>query len=163
MTDDRRNETPNWKSHTPRGGAVELRLAARLARREIRRRPGRTLLVALLVAIPIAAMTVGAVWIRTEHQTPMQRWQQQSGNADAVVYLQKPLRPNSPIRAVFPKARFVSLGSPAIAARVLRTTSGRRSVAEIAAFSIDDPLTRGDRADHIRSRAHGAERGVPHP
>ena len=41
------------------------RFAARLARREVRRHPGRTILVALLVAIPIVGMTVFSVLVRT--------------------------------------------------------------------------------------------------
>ena len=41
------------------------RLAARLARREVRRRPGRTLLVALLVAIPVLAMAFGSIAVRS--------------------------------------------------------------------------------------------------
>ena len=36
------------------------RAASRLARRELRRRPGRTVLVVALVAIPVAAMIIGA-------------------------------------------------------------------------------------------------------
>ena len=35
------------------------RLAARLARREVRRRPGRTVLVMLLVTVPVMAMALG--------------------------------------------------------------------------------------------------------
>ena len=42
------------------------RLSGRLARREVRRRPGRTLLVALLVAIPVFAMTLGSIVARSE-------------------------------------------------------------------------------------------------
>src|SRR5690606_34786068 len=42
-----------------------LRCASRLARREVRRRPGRTLLVMALVAVPILAMTAGVVLART--------------------------------------------------------------------------------------------------
>lgn len=42
------------------------RLSGRLARREVRRRPGRTLLVALLVAIPVFAMTLGSIIARSE-------------------------------------------------------------------------------------------------
>ena len=39
------------------------RVAARLARREVRRRPGRTVLVSLLVAVPVLALLVAsAVW-----------------------------------------------------------------------------------------------------
>jgi len=40
-------------SARPRRRASTWRFATRLARREVRRRPGRTLLVMLLVAIPV--------------------------------------------------------------------------------------------------------------
>jgi len=43
------------------------RLAARLAHREIRRRPWRTLLVVLLVAVPVAALTVADTAYRSDH------------------------------------------------------------------------------------------------
>lgn len=49
-----------------RGAAAPWRLAARMARRETRRRPGRTVLAALLIAVPVFAMTVGSVTVRTE-------------------------------------------------------------------------------------------------
>ncbi|MEI6495133.1 MAG: FtsX-like permease family protein [Actinomycetota bacterium] len=42
------------------------RVAARLARREVRRRPGRAVLVVLLVAVPVAALMFGAAFARTE-------------------------------------------------------------------------------------------------
>ncbi|MEM9034167.1 MAG: hypothetical protein AAGD18_06205 [Actinomycetota bacterium] len=41
-------------------------IAARLARREVRRRPGRTALVTLLVLVPVAAMTLGSVLLRSD-------------------------------------------------------------------------------------------------
>ena len=46
-------------------GLSQWRLASRLARREVRRRPGRTLLVLFLVAVPVFGMTVGSVLVRT--------------------------------------------------------------------------------------------------
>jgi putative ABC transport system permease protein len=46
-------------------GLPQWRLASRLARREVRRRPGRTLLVFVLVAVPVFGMTVGSVLVRT--------------------------------------------------------------------------------------------------
>ncbi len=53
----------------PRGGAVRrltsARLGVRLARRELRRRPGRTVLVLLLVFLPTAVMAAAATGIRT--------------------------------------------------------------------------------------------------
>ncbi|MDQ3739053.1 MAG: hypothetical protein M3337_07790, partial [Actinomycetota bacterium] len=41
------------------------RLALRFARREVQRRPGRTVLVALLIAVPIMGMTLGSVYAHT--------------------------------------------------------------------------------------------------
>ena len=51
------------------GAVAPWRFAARLARREVRRRPGRTVLVALLVAVPVFGMTVGGVLVRTNEAT----------------------------------------------------------------------------------------------
>lgn len=48
-----------------RSAVATWRLAARLARRETRRRPGRTVLAALLIAVPVFAMTLGSVLVRT--------------------------------------------------------------------------------------------------
>ena len=56
------------------------RLAARLARREVRRRPGRTLLVALLVAVPVLAMTIGSIVVRSD--TLESRFERNYGQAD---------------------------------------------------------------------------------
>ena len=68
-----------------RGDAVNrCRLPLRLARREVCRRPGRTALVALLVAIPVAGMAIAVTLIRTEAETPAEDWQQEYGQADAV-------------------------------------------------------------------------------
>jgi hypothetical protein len=54
----------------------QWRLASRLAQREVRRRPGRTLLVVFLIAIPVFGMTVGSVLVRTSHANavPVTRW-----------------------------------------------------------------------------------------
>lgn len=49
----------------PRSSIPAWRLASRLARRETRRRPGRTVLVSLLIAVPVIAMTLGSVLVRT--------------------------------------------------------------------------------------------------
>lgn len=47
------------------GELARWRFASRLARREVRRRPGRTVLVALLVAVPVAGMTIFGVLARS--------------------------------------------------------------------------------------------------
>ncbi len=54
----------------------QWRLASRLARREVRRRPGRTLLVLFLVAVPVFGMAVGSVLVRTYDAAddPVTRW-----------------------------------------------------------------------------------------
>lgn len=60
-------------------------LAARLARREVRRRPGRTLLVMLLVATPVFGMTLGAVVVRTDDDEFAEEYARRWGAADLVV------------------------------------------------------------------------------
>lgn len=128
---------------TRTGGLASFRLAARLARRETFRRPGRTLLVALLVAIPVAGMVVADVWIRTEKQTPAQEWRGEWGNADLVFYGQP--------HAVYPES-----GAPSVEShlpkgsrmlsyrsdwRILRSSEGARSQAEVTDLPMTDPMT----------------------
>jgi len=48
-------------------GLARWRLAGRLSRREVRRRPWRTLLVVLLVAVPVAAMASVSTAYRSSH------------------------------------------------------------------------------------------------
>lgn len=62
---------------------MNWRLALRLARREVARRPGRAVLVTLLVAIPVCGMTVAAVLFRTEQLSPAQEFRIANGGADA--------------------------------------------------------------------------------
>ena len=63
----------------------ELRVALRLARREVGRRPGRTTLVAVLVGVPVAFMVFSIVLLRTDDPTQEEAWQRDYGHADAVV------------------------------------------------------------------------------
>lgn len=64
---------------------MSLLLSARLARREVRRRPVRTILVALLVAVPalafIAVSTVG----HTSFTTQEERFRERNGTGDIVL------------------------------------------------------------------------------
>lgn len=63
-----------------------MRVAWRLARREVRRRPGRTLLVVLLVAVTVGGIVVGDLSYRSHHlaaPSPM-------GNAASKLNLQVP-------------------------------------------------------------------------
>jgi putative ABC transport system permease protein len=57
------------------GGLAAWRFASRLARREVRRRPGRTALVVVLVALPVLAMAVASVGARTARtDSTLRRW-----------------------------------------------------------------------------------------
>ncbi|CAN5821544.1 hypothetical protein BH24ACT3_BH24ACT3_00120 [soil metagenome] len=61
------------------------RPAVRLARREARRRPWRTLLVVVLVALPVAGVTVGAIAIRTGAPSLQEEQAGTFGLADVVL------------------------------------------------------------------------------
>ncbi len=60
-------------------------MALRLARRETRRRPGRTALVALLVGVPVAALVIGLTVARTVTLSPEEARAASRGQADEVV------------------------------------------------------------------------------
>lgn len=67
-----------------RGPASTWRFAARLARRETARRPGRTALAALLIAVPVAAMTAGSLLARTNASDWRADFERDYGAADIV-------------------------------------------------------------------------------
>lgn len=66
-------------------GSGQWRVPWRVARRELRRRPGRTALVATLVAIPVAAMTVTSLMIGTTPPGDSRRLLLEASGADAVI------------------------------------------------------------------------------
>lgn len=65
----------------------QWRVALRLARRETLRRPGRTVLVALLVAVPVAGMVVANVISRTNRGGWDREFSYAFGTADLGVYV----------------------------------------------------------------------------
>ncbi len=130
---------------TPGRSYSALRLASRLARRETVRRPWRTLLVALLIAVPVAGMVVAAVWVRTDHQTPLEQWRASEGHADLYTT-------SGAQRGVVPQVGGPTLeellppGSRSMSyrseyRRLLRTTAGERSLAVVTDLPMADPLT----------------------
>jgi putative ABC transport system permease protein len=72
---------PAVRSASP---TASWRFAARLARREVRRRPGRTILVMLLIAVPVIGMTVGSIVFRTT-QNDEASFAREFGTADLAV------------------------------------------------------------------------------
>ena len=61
------------------------RFATRLAMREVRRRPGRTLLVVLLILVPVMAMTIGDVIEHTQNDKWSETYRRRFGASDAAV------------------------------------------------------------------------------
>ena len=112
-----------------------IRLPLRLARREVRRRPGRTLLVALLVGLPVAGMVLAVTLIRTDAETPLEEWTRSYGQAEAAGFVAD-LDP-----AVLPAdARLVEVRSTY--ARV-KSTDGIRTDAELTDLPLADPVAAG--------------------
>lgn len=121
-----------------------VRPAARLARREVARRPGRSVLVALLVAVPVAAMLVASVLVRTEHISPLERWSTTAGRADAVVGSQNNVpstASSAEIRAIRADRSVKTVKDYAI--HVYTTADGHSSDANVAIVPMLDPLTQG--------------------
>ncbi len=69
-----------WDAGARRSRSAPWRMASRLARREVRRRPGRTLLVVVLVALPVMAMTAGVVIARTTQPTADEQFTATAGS-----------------------------------------------------------------------------------
>ncbi len=63
-----------------------LRAITRLAVRESCRRPGRSLLVIALIALPAAAAVFVSTWLHTAVDSPQEQVESQLGQADLVVY-----------------------------------------------------------------------------
>jgi putative ABC transport system permease protein len=112
-------------------------LSARLARRETVRRPGRTLLVALLIAIPIAGMVVADAWVRTDHRTEAEKWRVQWGTADA--YATTGAAGVESFTALLPAG--TATVTYRTEYRLLRTANGRRSRSEVTDLPMTDPMT----------------------
>ena len=80
-------EAPAATTRGPRQALSWLRgwrVPLRLARRDVRRRPGRTLLVALLVALPVTSLVLIDVSYRTTQAKRNESIPRQFGTADAI-------------------------------------------------------------------------------
>ena len=90
------------------------RFASRLARREVRRRPGRTALVVVLIALPVAAMAAGSVLARTANPNTSQ-WRQ---GTDLIVGHQQMPIPDFELPESATALRFANVWAP------IETTDG---------------------------------------
>src|SRR5262245_39459878 len=114
----------------------ELSVGVRLARREVRRRPGRTTLVALLVGVPVALMVFSIVLLRTEDVNQDEAWQQDFGDADAVVDAPGGALPTD----LPPDAHSVIVQDASLR---VRAAGGVHASVEARGFPADDPLMDG--------------------
>ena len=114
----------------------ELRVGVRLARREVRRRPGRTALVAVLVGAPVALMVLSIVLLRTDDVNQDEAWQQDFGDVDAVMDAAGGVDPPG----LPPGARSVIVRDAALR---VRATGGVHATMEARGFPAADPLMDG--------------------
>ncbi|HEY1739034.1 MAG TPA: FtsX-like permease family protein, partial [Acidimicrobiia bacterium] len=117
-------------------GVARWRFASRLARREVRRRPGRTLLVMLLVAIPVFGMTALTVLVRT-NQNDAAAWRREFGRADLVSPSAKlPSTPALPTGSSTVSGHFASSIGVAL-------SDGTARLADVTDVALDNPITHG--------------------
>ena len=122
-------------------------VAARLARREVVRRPWRSLVVMLLVVGPVVVLTGLAVMVRTEVDPLDEEFTALWGEADAVVLSDAPDTdvaatpgppvPSSPVEGLLPEGtREVPFREAWVR---LKTDAAQRDWTEVTDLSIDDP------------------------
>jgi putative ABC transport system permease protein len=115
------------------------RVATRLARREVRRRWGRTVLVMFLVAVPVFGMTVITTLVRTAHDAPARQFAEQFGSANLVstVNGSAPAPPGGwPAGTEIARGREVSdIG--------LVATNGVARLANVTDFDLNNPVMKG--------------------
>ncbi len=124
---------------TRRLAAGRWRFASRLARREVRRRPGRTLLVMLLVAIPVFGMTAITVLVRTNTDGRAEIWAREFGHADLALVSGPSDAPSAP---ALPKGSRSITGREADAIG-LSLADGTARLADVTDIALDDPISRG--------------------
>ncbi|HET8618164.1 MAG TPA: FtsX-like permease family protein [Acidimicrobiales bacterium] len=119
-------------------------LALRMARRETRRRPGRTALVALLVGLPVAALATGLGLARTLVVSPAEARAAARGQADEVVGVEAAVLVGAAVEEVEaaapPGTRIVAVASYPEA---VETRDGGLEQWTVTDEPLDDPLLAG--------------------
>lgn len=119
------------------------RVAFRLAAREARHRKVRTLLVALLIALPVAGVVFGAGLARTVTPSPAEERSWYFGRADAVITATRGDADAEPVlRSLPPGTRTVqALGGRAL----FQAADGLSAEMDLRAYDLGDPTVAGIR------------------
>ena len=122
------------------------RLPFRLARRDVRRRPGRSLLVALLVALPVAALGLLAIAYRTTLRDDDAWIPRRFGGADAVadIGLDCECDRRTPLEDTLPPGTQIVWGREADVP-VRRSDRDESNLALVTTIDMSNPLLRGRR------------------
>ena len=117
------------------------RFATRLAMREVRRRPGRTLLVVLLILVPVMAMTIGDVIEHTQNDKWSETYRRRFGASDAAVEFTSDENVAT-MMAALPEVRIVSYRT---ASAVIPATPQhpRQTFVNFTDIPLDDSVTAG--------------------
>ncbi len=113
------------------------RVATRLARREVRRRWGRTLLVMSLVAVPVFGMTALTVLERTARTSADQEFAHQFGRANLVAFSHA-----SPPAGGWPAGTQIAHGRAVDQMGVL-AADGTARLAKVTDVDLNNPMTKG--------------------
>lgn len=135
----------------PRRPGTPWRFALRLARREVRRRPGRTLLVMLLIAVPVCGMTVITVMVRTNTDSAAEAFAREFGAADLVGGVggigdraPVPTDGAAPTQSVsFPAGTRVVHAHASTSFLGLSSADGTARLADATDLDLNDPIARG--------------------
>jgi putative ABC transport system permease protein len=133
-----------------RGVGAPWRFALRLARREIRRRSGRTLLVILLIAVPVCGMTAITVMVRTNTDSAAEAFARQFGAADLVGGFGgigggrvRAGAPTTPPPVTFPAGTRVVQAHTTMSFMGLSLPDGTARLANVTDLDLNDPIARG--------------------
>lgn len=124
------------------------RLAARLAWREVRRRPGRTALVMMLIALPVAGMTGASMIFRAGDDSGLELYEYEYGQADLAVSIggsEFPDRVRSLVDQELPIGSRIVPVAGLWADVVVARADGERVLSSVGLddLPLDDPITDG--------------------
>ena len=137
-------ELPRAIARQPQPAARNVaswRFATRLAMREVRRRPGRTVLVVLLILVPVMAMTIGDVVEHTQNDKWSETYRRRFGASDAAVQFTSNENVGA-MKALLPDARVVAYHT-ADATIPASPRHPRQTFVNFTDIPLGDPVTAG--------------------